>query len=331
MNELKQTLPLALVLCSGLSGMAQGVTYNHDPIKMNQITVQETGVGTLTPPAYYDLLHRKYASLANIENKAVLRTGSSIYAQKQVAMAEKFDSVLIKRAEIEALNMADRQVDLAWSAEQQKIEIKLSDFQRNINRIFVVGGSRDQCNLWTMEYNKFSTAIKAVREGYMPNSQRKNQYMRIYSDVRKANDTLLKYLVSLSRNKLAGELLSARYTKPDNVGSISSSALTRWRGSAWKIIPGGRPGGGSTPPVSPSIPPDKPSGPNVTPPPNNGGKPPGTTGLKPIGPITDKPFNPKVTIVESTTEKEVAKQDGRIDKQVIEKNLSSFNTVRNNG
>ena len=36
------------------------VTYNHDDAKMNQITVQETGAGGLTPAFYYDVLHNRY-------------------------------------------------------------------------------------------------------------------------------------------------------------------------------------------------------------------------------------------------------------------------------
>ena len=34
------------------------VTYNHDKSKMNQITVQETGAGDLTPAFYYEVLSK---------------------------------------------------------------------------------------------------------------------------------------------------------------------------------------------------------------------------------------------------------------------------------
>ena len=36
-----------LLLAFALSAKAQKITYNHDDAKMNQITVQETGAGSL--------------------------------------------------------------------------------------------------------------------------------------------------------------------------------------------------------------------------------------------------------------------------------------------
>lgn len=47
-------LPLMLI-CVSMSATAQRVTYNHDDAKMNQVTVQETGAGTLTPDLYYSI------------------------------------------------------------------------------------------------------------------------------------------------------------------------------------------------------------------------------------------------------------------------------------
>lgn len=125
-----------------MSVAAQRVTYNHDNAKMNQVTVQETGAGTLTPDLYYSILHNRYKKKAQAENKMTFRTTAGISAYQQVDDAEKIDSAMIKRAEIEALNMADRQVDLAWLAESRKIEEKMADFQRNINRIMTVGGKK---------------------------------------------------------------------------------------------------------------------------------------------------------------------------------------------
>ena len=42
---------------------AQSVTYNHDSSKQNQITVMETGGGSLTPEFYYWLLHNNYKKI----------------------------------------------------------------------------------------------------------------------------------------------------------------------------------------------------------------------------------------------------------------------------
>ena len=52
MNNITKLLSIALVIVATqtLEVEAQSyVTYNHDDAKMNQITVQETGAGGLTP------------------------------------------------------------------------------------------------------------------------------------------------------------------------------------------------------------------------------------------------------------------------------------------
>lgn len=117
-----------LLVAFALSAKAQKITYNHDDAKMNQITVQETGAGSLTPSLYYQVLHNRYRKTANAENKMSFRTTAGISAYQQIDDAEKLDSSFVKRAEIEALNMADRQVDLAWMAEGRKIEAGLENF-----------------------------------------------------------------------------------------------------------------------------------------------------------------------------------------------------------
>ena len=107
-----------MLICVSMSATAQRVTYNHDDAKMNQVTVQETGAGTLTPDLYYSIFHSRYKKKAQAENKMTFRTAAGISAYQQIDDSEKLDSVMLRRAEIEALNMADRQVDLAWLAER---------------------------------------------------------------------------------------------------------------------------------------------------------------------------------------------------------------------
>ena len=107
-----------LMLGVAISDNAQsGVTYNHDSSKKNQITVMEIGSGSLSPELYYQLLHSSYKKSAASKNKLGFRTTAGIGAYNQVEYAEVIDSALTKRAEIEALNMADRQIDLAWKVE----------------------------------------------------------------------------------------------------------------------------------------------------------------------------------------------------------------------
>ena len=111
------------------------VTYNHDEAKMNQITVQEIGAGGLTPAFYYDVFHSSYQKSAGSKNKLTYRSLAGVAGWQQVDDADSVKASLEKRAEIEALNVADRQIDLAWLVEGTKITNKLNDFQNNINRI----------------------------------------------------------------------------------------------------------------------------------------------------------------------------------------------------
>ena len=169
-----------LTLCFNAS--AQGyVSYNHDAAKMNQITVQEIGSGGLTPAFYYDALHNSYQKSAAKKNKQFFRTMAGVSAYQQVDVADSIKASLTQRAEIEALNIADRQIDIAWLAEGTKINSKLSDFQANIDRIVSAGGSVSDKTRWTEYYKMYKTAIKEMQDAYMPNAQRKQQYLAIYS------------------------------------------------------------------------------------------------------------------------------------------------------
>lgn len=85
-----------------IKATAQSVTYNHDSSKQNQITVMETGGGSLTPEFYYWLLHNNYKKTAAEKNKLGFRTLAGINLYNQVDDAEKIDSALTKRAEVEA-------------------------------------------------------------------------------------------------------------------------------------------------------------------------------------------------------------------------------------
>lgn len=250
-----------LLMAFALSAKAQRITHNHDNAKMNQITVQETGAGSLTPSLYYQILHNSYRKTANAENKMSFRTTAGISAYQQIDDAEKLDSAFVKRAEIEALNMADRQVDLAWMAEGRKIESKLEDFQRNINRLVTAGGKNAHVSLWREYYNKFTTAVTAIKQAYMPNSQRKKEYLRIYKDITEANDNLLRFLVQLHGRGETARLLAASYTKPDRRGAISQAAMNRWRGAGWSTKPSGNGGNGGNEWIIGPYKPIKPDGP----------------------------------------------------------------------
>ena len=131
-----------------LSARAQYVTYNHDETKMYQVTVMETGVGELTPRAFYGVVNNRYYQDAAETNKLRYRSEAAAHGTVQVGISETIDTSLTKRAEVEALNMADRQVDLAWQAEGPKIQSRLEAFNRNIARLTEVGGNAGDLTLW---------------------------------------------------------------------------------------------------------------------------------------------------------------------------------------
>ena len=220
---------IMLMLGVAISGNAQsGVTYNHDSSKKNQITVMEIGSGSLSPELYYQLLHSSYKKSAASKNKLGFRTTAGIGAYNQVEYAEAIDSALTKRAEIEALNMADRQIDLAWKVEGSKINSKMNAFKNNIDRILSVGGSIGDKQRWTEYYHVYETAINATKDAYMPNAQRKKEYLRIYDDVVRQNETLLRYLVRLHSASRTNTLLTATHERTLHKESIVNEAKSRW-------------------------------------------------------------------------------------------------------
>ena len=219
-----------MLLVATIAANAQYVTYNHDSPKMNQITVEETGAGALKPELYYTLLHNKYKKTAAVKNKLTFRTAAGVASYQQVDEAEAIDSALTSRAKIEALNVADRQVDLAWLAEN-KVESQMRQFQKNIDRIMMTGGSPKEKERWNDYYRVYQCAIKATRDAYMPNAQRKKEYLQIYADVSRQNDVLVKYLVQLSNRNATKNLLSATENRSIDKRSIISNAMSRWNES----------------------------------------------------------------------------------------------------
>ena len=249
MKYVTKLLSVGIVLTSLslLEASAQSyVTYNHDEAKMNQITVQEIGAGGLTPALYYDVFHRSYQKSAASKNKLTYRSLAGVAGWQQVDDADSVKTSLEKRAEIEALNVADRQIDLAWLAEGTKITNKLNDFHNNINRIVSAGGSFNDKERWNNYYNIFQCAIKATQDAYMPNSQRKKEYLAIYADICKENQTLVRYIVQLNNRSRTVELLEATSNRSNHNGTYARAAFNRWRDAGWRAQSGeGASNGGS--------------------------------------------------------------------------------------
>lgn len=230
---------IGMVALAGMAteASAQSVTYSHDDAKMNQITVAEVGSGSLTPEFYYWLLHNSYCKSAAAKNKMTFRTTAGINLYNQVDEAEALDSAMTQRARIEALNVADRSggaLDVAWLAEGDKINFALDNFEKNIRRIAETGGSNYEQEHWREQYNVFLCAIKSVQEAYMPNSQRKKQYLRIHADIIRKNEILVRYLVRQANSTKVAELLDASVIIEDRRAQIAMAAMNRWREAGWR-------------------------------------------------------------------------------------------------
>ena len=226
---MKRILIILSLLLPLFSARAQYVTYNHDETKMYQVTVMETGVGNLTPRAFYSVVHNRYYQNAAETNKLRYRSEAAAHGSVQVGISETIDTSLTKRAEVEALNMADRQVDLAWQAEGPKIQSRLEAFNRNIERLSEAGGNAGDITLWQERYHLFQTAVSSIRNAYMPNAERKKQYLAIYDDITRKNETLIAYIVSVDARERAKERLAATVILPHRNGEIASEASGRWK------------------------------------------------------------------------------------------------------
>ncbi len=236
---------LTIILLSEFVAVsAQSWTYNHDASVYNQFLVGETGGGSLTPSLYYDATHKSYKNWANRENKSTFRGHMTLILEPQKTMAEQIDSALTYRAKIEAMNVADRMpkaLDLAWQSEKAKIEKKFQLFRENINKITMCGGTSQDYKEWLEIYNCLQTALKAVRDAYMPLNERKKQYLEIYHDIVLRNQQLVRYVTSLSCGKEADELLHSK-VKPKYVrlSSYTTDAVGRWKVSlAAGVLSGG--------------------------------------------------------------------------------------------
>lgn len=208
---------------------AQSVTYHHDPAVMNQFTVGETGLGNLQPNLYYYTFHRSYQNGASASNKLAQRLYTYYSVYREGPFAETIDSALTERAKIEALNIADRSVDLAWQMEKEKIEKKQTLFKNNINQIVMRGGTNQDYMYWTGVYNAIDCGLRAVKDAYMPNSQRKKQYLLIYKDLVLRNNQLVDCICLWSGLKKASEYKGSQNIRHPKPGDIARSCYGRWK------------------------------------------------------------------------------------------------------
>lgn len=240
----RKLMLMTVAILATATVQAQSVTYNHDSPKQNQITVMETGAGSLKPGLYYWALHNNYKKSAAAKNKLAFRTTAGINLYNQTDEAESIDSALVNRVKIETLNIADRQVDIAWLAEGEKINGQMGRLKRNIDCILPAGGTPKDKERWTEYYHIFECAIDAIRDAYMPNAQRKKEYLRIYDDVVQQNEILVSYLAKRQNATLTSNLQNATSDRTLDKGSVIREAMSRWNESRLAVR-GSQSGGNS--------------------------------------------------------------------------------------
>lgn len=209
-------------------------TYVHEEDIMNQFTVMEIGAGSLKPRAYYQVMHNSYQNDAAPTNKLAKRLANQALTNKEIPLAEKVDSDLVKREKVEAMNIAVRTpgvADVAWTMEKGKIQGKMSLFQSNINKIESYGGTSDDYKNWQNIYSCFETAIKLIRESYLDLGSRKKEYLAIYRDIVKRNLALVEELRYWQCLKMVKEN-EQKATKVERLSSntvLATNAMRRWQ------------------------------------------------------------------------------------------------------
>ncbi len=235
-NMKRPIITAVLVTVVLLTAEAQSVTYNHDDAVMNQVTVQETGSGSLTPDLYYDVFHKSYRNSASETNKLSYRTMTAAYMKLQEPYAEKIDSDLVKRAKVEAANLLDREVDAVWLVEKGKVNGALDRFREHIEEITLVGGSYKTYEDWKEVYDMIVSGVQYIQGGYIPNSERQTQYLQICKDVKQRDALLLKQLRILKERR-GLSWSNRKLQRPDGLVRKSSlNGITRWKIAAVQAI-----------------------------------------------------------------------------------------------
>lgn len=224
---------MAVVLMTAVMVQAQYVTYNHDASVMNQFTIGEIGAGSFTPDLYYDAFHKSYRNGAMMTNKQFYRSQLKLALTPEESHAENLDSALNDRKRVEALNIADRTpgvTDVAWQVEKSKIESKLAIYKKNIESLTTEGAPAKEYIVWMERYNAINCGLQAVRDAYMPQGKRKEQYIAIYKDILLQNTEVCEYIAYLRSAKEVKRINdNSRPLPRTQFGLIARTAHGRWK------------------------------------------------------------------------------------------------------
>ena len=237
LDDLRWLVASVLMVIS-LSLSAQ--TYYIDESVAQQYSIATIGMGSFTPDLWYDGVHKNYRNTAMITNKCLLRLGMKNQLIKEITHAEHLDSALTDRKRVEIGDagkgivgyIEDRTPgvgDFAWFVEKDKIEHPQSLLYNNIGQIVLLGGTIAAREAWEERYNAIDCGLRAVRDGYMPQGKRKEQYLAIYRDLVDKNNELSQYLNYLRGVRDIRKLDDASSPKYANLVSVARSAHGRWK------------------------------------------------------------------------------------------------------
>ena len=131
------------------------------------------------------------------------------------------------------MNIADRQIDIAWLTEGEKINSRLLAFKNNLNGL-VGKATSEEIDAWADLARMYDFAIKTVRKGYMPNSERQKQYLAIYDEVTASNDKLILRVRFLATKQRADRIVTAMSHFQHRVKENATAAYNRWRDNGLK-------------------------------------------------------------------------------------------------
>lgn len=232
MEKVKITLMILMVFLA-INVHGQSMTYNHDASKQAQIEVMELGAGELSPEIYYRTTHNSYRKGAKAQTsvKNQLRIATNVSSLPQVEYADSIKENLESRAKEEAINVADREVDMAWLTEGNKITEKLMALKNNVT--YLNGKAKqDEIESWNELGKMYDFAIKVTKKAYMPNSERQKQYIAILDEITASNDYLLLRIRYLTTKSKADKWVAALASFQHRVGENATASYNRWRNSA---------------------------------------------------------------------------------------------------
>lgn len=229
---MKKRVSLIIVFCFYLVlSFAQSMTYNHDNSKMNQFTVGEISAGSLTPELYYKTFHNSYLKDAETTGKLVFRTATGIDTYKQIEFSDSIKNDLKERAEVEALNLADRTIDLSWETWHDKLEKARAKYDALTLRL-LNKTTAEEITAWEDLGKQMDYAIEIIHTAYMPNSKREESYQLIYKNMDIWLNNLCKRVNYLNMQEKFEAFDNAQgYNRRNVVAGAAAGAYTRWRES----------------------------------------------------------------------------------------------------